>query len=211
MDEAVEEGSGSDDGGTGKELATIAELKTENAAVRPGWTRNGLAVRQCLSEDLVDWLGFFDDKVDNFGLANVKAGLGLENLAHLDAVKLLVALGARAPDGRAARGVEEAELDAYSIGDFAHDAAECIDFADEMALGDAADGGVAAHLGNEVEVHSDERGLEAHARGGHGGLAAGMTGAHDNDIVLFGESHPILFYGWNQNGAAVGVRDCLVS
>jgi hypothetical protein len=49
--------------------------------------------------------------------------LGFEDLAHLDAVKLLVALGARAPDGGAARGVEEAELDADGIGDFAHDAA----------------------------------------------------------------------------------------
>jgi hypothetical protein len=64
-----------------------------------------------------------------------------------------------------------------------------------MALGDAADGGVAAHLGDEVEVHGDERGLEAHTRGGHGGFAPGVSGADDNDIVLFSKSHPILFYG----------------
>ena len=153
---------------------------------------------------------FFDHKVDDFGLADVEAGLGLENLAHLHAVKLLVALGARAPDGGAARGIEQAELDANSIGDFAHDAAERVDFADQMALGDAADGGVAAHLRDEVEVHGDERGLQAHARGSHGGLAAGMTGAHHDHIVLFGESHPILFYGWNRIGAA-GASDCLVN
>ena len=64
-----------------------------------------------------------------------------------------------------------------------------------MALGDTADSGVAAHLGDEVEVHGDERGLEAHTRGSHGGFAAGVTGADDNDIVLLGERHPILFYG----------------
>jgi len=145
----------------------------------------------------------FEDEVDDFGLANVEAGLGLEDLAHFDAVELLVALGARAPDGGAARGVEEAELDADGVGNFAHDAAESVDFPDEMALGDAADGGVAAHLGDEVEVHGDERGLEAHVGGGHGGFAPGVSGADDNDIVLLGESHPILFYGWNQSGAAL--------
>jgi hypothetical protein len=62
-----------------------------------------------------------------------------------------------------------------------------------VALGHAADGRVATHLGDEVEVHGDERGLEAHARGGHGGLAASVTGADHSNIVLFGESHPKLF------------------
>ena len=99
------------------------------------------------------------------------------------------------PDSGAARGVEQAELDADGVGDFAHDAAERVDFADEVALGHAADGRIAAHLGDEVEVHGDERGLEAHARGGHGRFAAGVPGAHHDDIVLFSKSHPILFYG----------------
>ena len=126
----------------------------------------------------------------------MEAGLGFEHLAHLHAIELLVALGARAPDGGAARGIEQAELDADGIGDLAHDAAERIDFAHQVALGHAADGRIAAHLRDEVQVHGDERGLQAHARGGHGGLAAGVPGAHDDHIVLFGESHPILFYGF---------------
>ena len=150
----------------------------------------------------------FDDEIDDFGLADVEAGLRFENLAHLDAIELLVALGARAPDGGAARGVEQAELDADSVGDFAHDAAERVDFAHEMALGDAADGGIAAHLRDEVEVHGDERGLEAHARGGHGGLAAGVAGADDDDVVLFGESHPILFYGFGDRDARNWPESC---
>ncbi len=136
----------------------------------------------------------------------MEAGLGFEDLAHFDAVKLLVALGARAPDGGATRGVEEAELDADGVGDFAHDAAERVDLADEVALGYAADGRVAAHLGDEVEVHGDERGLQAHARRGHGGLAAGVTGADYNDVVLFGKSHPIPLYGLDDAGEATDVR-----
>ena len=34
-----------------------------------------------------------------------------------------------------------------------------------------------------------ERGLQAHARGGHGGLASGMSGADDDYVELFGELH----------------------
>jgi hypothetical protein len=64
-----------------------------------------------------------------------------------------------------------------------------------MALGHSADGGIAAHLGDEVKVHGDEGGLEAHARGSHGGLAPGVTRADHYHIVLFGESHPTPFYG----------------
>jgi hypothetical protein len=41
----------------------------------------------------------FEDEIDDFRLADVKAVLGFEDLAHLDAVKLLVALGARTPNG----------------------------------------------------------------------------------------------------------------
>jgi hypothetical protein len=47
---------------------------------------------------------------------------------------------------------EETELDAAGVGDLAHDAAEGVDLADEMALGDAADGGIAGHLRDQVKV-----------------------------------------------------------
>jgi hypothetical protein len=143
---------------------------------------------------------FFEDEVDDFGLADVEAGLAFEDFAHFHAVERFVALRARAPDGGAARGVEEAELDADGIGNLAHDAAQGVNLADEVALGHAADGGVAAHLGDEVHVHGDEGGFEAHARRGHGGLAAGMAGAHHYHVVLFGERHALLLYGWADLG-----------
>ncbi len=198
MDEAVEEGAGGDDGGAGQQIAAVAELEAEDAAVRTrGAGRSRWVSRKFPSQVpksrtrgtrfVVERRCFFDHEIDDFGLADVEAGLGFEDLAHFDAVELLVALGARAPDGGAARGVEQAELDADGVGDFAHDAAERVDLADEMALGHAADGRIAAHLRDEVEVHGDERGLEAHARGSHGGLAAGVAGADHDDIVLFGE------------------------
>jgi hypothetical protein len=146
-------------------------------------------------------MALFYHQIHDLGLADMKAGLGFENLAHLHAIQLFIALGAGAPDSRAARGVEQAKLDSDSVSDLAHDSAERVYFADKMALGDAAHCRIAAHLRNQVEVHGDDRGPEAHARGGHGCLAAGVPGAHDNDIVLFGESHPIPFYGIIDSGA----------
>ena len=79
---------------------------------------------------------------------------------------------------------------------------EGVNFANQMAFGNAADGRIAAHLGDEVEVHGNERGPEAHTRGGHGGFASGVTGAHNDDVVLFGERHPALLYGLNGAVAA---------
>ena len=102
---------------------------------------------------------------------------------------MLVALRARRPDRRAARSIQQAELDADRIGDLAHDAAERVDFAHQVSLGDAADGRIAGHLRDQVDVQRVERGLQAHAGGGHGGLASGMAGADDHYVELFGEWH----------------------
>ena len=60
-------------------------------------------------------------------------------------VEPAVGLGARRPDGGALAAVEHAELDAGLVGDEAHEAAEGVDLADDLALADAADGGVAGH------------------------------------------------------------------
>ncbi len=122
-------------------------------------------------------------------MLDAEVGLGLENLLHFDAVLLLVTLGAGRPDGGAARGVEQAELDADGVGDLGHDAAESVDLANDVSLGDAADGGVAGHLGDEIGVESEEGGAEAHARRGHGSLTAGMSGADYGDVEMFGERH----------------------
>jgi hypothetical protein len=76
-------------------------------------------------------------------LLDLQIRLGLEDLAHFQAVRLLVALGAGRPDGGSARGVQQAELDTDRVSDFAHNAAQGIDFADQMAFGNSADRGVA--------------------------------------------------------------------
>ena len=51
--------------------------------------------------------------------------------------------------------------------------------------------GIARHLRDQVDVQRVERGLQAHACGGHGGLASGMAGADHDYVELFGERHDI--------------------
>src|SRR5277367_1889948 len=146
-------------------------------------------LRISAQDDIVLRGGFGEDYVGYFGLFDEQIWLRFEHFAHFYAVLLLVALRARRPYGGAAGGVEEAELDAYGVGYFAHDAAEGVDFADEMALGDASDGRVAGHLRDEVEIEREQGGAHAHAGRGRGRLAAGVSGADDDYVVLFSKGH----------------------
>src|SRR5947209_5580493 len=56
-----------------------------------------------------------------------------------------------------------------------------------MSLGNTADCGVAGHLRDEIDVQREEGGFQPHASSGHCGLAACVTGAHHDDVELFGE------------------------
>lgn len=80
-------------------------------------------------------------------------------------------------------------MNAYCVGYLAHDATQGVDFADQMAFGDAADGGVAGHLRDEIDVECIESGLEAHAGGGHGRFASGVAGADNYHVEMFVEAH----------------------
>ena len=141
----------------------------------------------------------FHHQISNFGLLDFQVGLRFQHFAHLEAVGLLVALGARRPHGWAAGSVEQAELDADCVRDLAHDAAQGVHFADQVSLGNATDGGIAGHLGDEIDVESVEGGLQAQAGCGHGGFATGVSGADHDDIVLFSELQHSLEYFTGQN------------
>jgi len=54
-----------------------------------------------------------------------------------------------------------------------------------MALGQSADGGVAEHERDAVEVHGEHERGRAHARSSKRCLASGVACADDNDVVFF--------------------------
>ena len=70
-----------------------------------------------------------------------------------------VALGARAPHSRTFRAVEHSELDGSAVGYQPHVSAQCVNFSNDLAFGDATHGRVTTHLSNLVHVHGDETGL----------------------------------------------------
>jgi phosphoribosylamine---glycine ligase len=74
-------------------------------------------------------------------------------------------------------------LDPNGVGDLAHDAAERVDLSDQVPLGNSADGRVARHLGDEVEIHRDHGGAEAHPCASPGRFASRVSGADDDGVV----------------------------
>ena len=70
-----------------------------------------------------------------------------------------------------------------AIGGSPHDPVESVDLADEMALADAADRGIAGHLADRVQPMREKQCPSAHACGRSSGFAAGMTATHDDHVV----------------------------
>jgi hypothetical protein len=137
--------------------------------------------------DLIINALIINDQLGHFSLADVKIGLALQYLAHLHTILLLVALSAGRPDRWTTGSVEQAELDAYRVGDLSHNAAKGVHFADQVPFSDATHGGVTGHLGDQIGVQGKQRGLETHAGRRHGGFTAGMTGSDHDYIELFTE------------------------
>ncbi len=158
--QAIQKCPGGDDHGTAFERAAIAQRDAGGAAR-------------------------LDIQSGHFGLFDADIRFLLEDLAHASSIQLLVHLSARRPNGGSAAGVEQPELDAHRVGHFPHHPTQRVDFAHQVTLGNAADGGVAGHLRDQVQVHGDDGRLQTHSRGGAGGFTPGVTGADDNDVVAF--------------------------
>ncbi len=132
-----------------------------------------------------------DEAVDG-ALPHRKIFSMLENLAPFGREFIAVGLRAGAPHSGAFRAVEHAELNRRQIGDDTHHAAEGVDFADNLALGDTANSRVAAHLRDLVHIHRHQQSACAESGSGMGSLATGMAGAYYDNIKV--KSHRIITY-----------------
>jgi hypothetical protein len=79
--------------------------------------------------------------------------------------------------------VQAPELDAGLVDGAGHLAAQRVDLLDQVPLGHAADGGVAGHGRDGLDLPREDQRGQAHARGGERGLAPGVAGAHDDHVV----------------------------
>ena len=102
------------------------------------------------------------------------------------AVLPLVRLRARRPHRRTAAAIEQLELNAGRIDRAAHQAAERIDFADEMPLRRAADRRIAGHERNRLGRERAEPNPAPHTSRRPRGLDPRMAGADHDDVKVVG-------------------------
>ena len=76
----------------------------------------------------------------------------------------------------AARTIEQPELNSSAVDNATHDAAERVDFSDQMSFRNSPDRGIARHLPDEIEVQRNQTSLGAEASCGRRGLAACVAG-----------------------------------
>ena len=80
--------------------------------------------------------------------------------------------------------IQHAELQRGHVRCASHDAAERVNFADNGALGDAANGGIARHLANGLERARYQCSARPTACSSHRRLGACVTGADDEDVKV---------------------------
>ena len=137
----------------------------------------------------VDAVHRLDRQVVDRLLEQPEVWLVLETMADGRLVENAIGLRARGTHGRSLRPVEDAELDARLVGGCRHRAAQCIDLLDQVALADAADRRIAAHLAQRFDVVRQQQRGAAHAGGGERGLGTGMAAADHDDVEFLGVDH----------------------
>ncbi len=96
-------------------------------------------------------------QIRNFLLEHIEPRLRFDCSANGLAIQLAIRLRARGADGRPLAGIQRAELDAGGIGGARHDAAQGIDLANQVALADATDGGIAAHRTDSLDALREQQ------------------------------------------------------
>ena len=124
-----------------------------------------------------------DDEARDLRLKDFEVFRGFQIIFHRAAGYRLVALSARRPYRRSLGTVQQPELDRRRLGDDPLRAAHRVDLAHDLTFGDAADGGIAAHLGDMIEVERHQQRLRAEPGGGERRFASGVPGADDDHIV----------------------------
>ena len=81
--------------------------------------------------------------------------------------------------------VEHAGLEKHLVRRQTHFAPQRVQFPHQVALGGAADGGIAGHHGQRIQVQGHKQGFVSHAGAGQGCLAARVSRANDDDVILF--------------------------
>ncbi len=110
------------------------------------------------------------EEVGGLLLKQGQVRLVLENRADRLPVELTVCLSPGGPYGRTLARVKRPKLDAGPVRGARHGTTERVDLAHEMALSDATDRRIAAHLPKRLDALREQERARAHTRGGQRGL-----------------------------------------
>ncbi len=105
------------------------------------------------------YFAVFDDKFTHGVLPDMQVGGVLQYFAPCPDELVAVTLRTRAPHGGAFGAVEYAELDGGLVSHQSHVSAQGVYFSNDLSFGNAAYGGITAHLPDFVHVHRDKAGL----------------------------------------------------
>ncbi len=126
----------------------------------------------------------FDHQIIDGLLEQPELGLVFQHATDRGLVKNTVGLGASSTHGRPLGAVEDAELDAAFVGGQRHRAAQGVHLFDQMALANATNGRVAAHLPQRLDVVRQQQSFAAHACRSQRSFGSGMA-ATDHDHIEF--------------------------
>ena len=126
---------------------------------------------------------FNDEALDHF-LAEGEVVLLLDLQLHVELIGLLIRLSPRTVHCRTLAEVQHAKLNAGFVDRPTHLAAEGVDFADDLAFGDAADRRVTAHRPDRITAHCEQDGSSSHPRSGESSFDTSVAGTDDGDVVL---------------------------
>ncbi len=122
-------------------------------------------------------------------LQQAQPGLRFQHPTNGLAVEHPVCLRPRGTDRWSLAGIERAKVDARAVRGACHGAAERIDLPRQVTLADTADGRIAAHLPERIEIVGQQQRACAGSRRGESRLGSGVASAHHDAVELFGIVH----------------------
>ena len=139
-------------------------------------------------------------------LKQPQIGLVLQHAADGGLVQNPVGLGTGSAHGRTFGGIQDSELDSAFVSGQRHGAAHRVHLFDQMALANAADAGVTAHLAQRFDVVSQKQSFATHPGGGQGSLGSGMAAADHDHIEFLRVKHESLPWEGQKMGAACAME-----
>ena len=124
-------------------------------------------------------------EVNNFGLNDLDVATARKRQLDRLLIQRPISLKARTLNCRTLASVEQPELNSGTVSGSGHDAIERVDLANEMPLAQASNRRITGHHANPVSAHGYKR--DGYSEPGRriSGLNSGMTGAHNNDVIVF--------------------------